>query len=205
MTELSESQGSSYVAARIALVALRGTLRRGNLTEPLKYKLNALSSVQSAEGAAAVLADAQKPLDLQASVNGGVLIVSFRTLTEAAELAMHDWIRGGLDDRGGPLGFLRQRYGSEIQHLPILCVGGTERLVVSVSDFLLFHRDYRSSPRTGWGAAFVDSAYAQRDFGVQVEDAQGACAVVGFRPSRGNIGIPLPRWIARLFTGRQAS
>jgi hypothetical protein len=172
----------AFLAARLALLALRATIDQSTALAADRVLLDAANAPMSTVEAAQLLAAKPKPLFCNAEASDDTLVVSCRTLAEADANESH-WFqrkRRNDEDRGGFMGYLEERYGPA-DHL-VAAFGRAESLVLPHSVADRWSREYEIR-----GASFaaddVDNPLAQSDAAYIDARARGAVGILRFGSS----------------------
>lgn len=168
----------SYVAARLALLALRSSIGKNDVLEPDRVAVNGAPAT-SVETAAGALATIRKPVKCDAWAEAGVLAVRCRSLDEAdeQELESFQFMRGEDAEMGGFMGWLPDRYGSA-DH-PVLVTGRDDSLVLPVSIVDLWHAAYEIDG-VNYSADDVENPYNADEPEYQEAKRLGARAILRF-------------------------
>jgi hypothetical protein len=141
MTEPLSADAPEYLAARLALLALRASVGKDIPLEPDRVALNGAPAT-SVDAAAHMLALLPKPTLCSGDVEAGVLSVRCLALDDADPDAQRSFHFHRKDDaeQGGFMGWLEDRYGPGDHAVVIF--GRGERLEVTLSVVELWHAHY---------------------------------------------------------------
>jgi len=133
-------------AARLALLVMRGAICERREVPSDQYLIDPDTSPVSREEAATLLARMPKPLECHARIDGELMRIRCRTISEPAQLRAREQDAAFWAEDGGYFPDLRRAHGDRYPELPIFCVGCDESLVVSASDVERWRRDYDVHP-----------------------------------------------------------
>lgn len=132
----------AYLAARLALLALRASIGHATPLAPDRVLLLPATSAVSTDSAAQLLAAMAKPLFCSAEGSEAALVVSCRTSANATmvDRARLSMARRDDEETGGLMGYLDEQYGPGEHQVAVF--GRDESLIVPQSVVDRWHAEY---------------------------------------------------------------
>jgi len=173
-----ESQEPAFLAARLALLALRSAVDQATPLATDRVQFGAAASPISTDEAAQLLAAKPKPLFCDAGVRDGTLFVSCRSLsaTDASYYPEYEMRRRDDDESGGFMGFLRDQYGPG-DHL-VAVLGRDESLILPQSVVERWSHEYEMA--ASYSTDDIDNQWSQSDPDYVEAKRNGAKGVLHF-------------------------
>lgn len=148
MSDRTQAGGDDYIAARIALLALRAAALGGTATDPALVRLAPAAGPNRTPVVARELARLPKPVRVGAEVQDGLLVVRWELRPPPEPpLPLYGPLQEGVLRRAEhpeleTLGFLIADHGPVIAHLGVACIGVGEAVRATVADVRTWERDY---------------------------------------------------------------